>query len=191
MEAVLQDREACRAPPAELHFPVHSSLMSRLKALALLVLVVWSLPVSLVLAATAVVRDYLRLQRSGRTAQFWHRVQSPILRTSWRGTAVVSGARRQHSVSDSRPRLCPARAAWQRSSTDPPVRAVCRGQEHQGAARVPPAAPRWLARDSCGHTQVRDRTSELAPSASMRAWTLHVSSRVHGLCMCLGMCLIQ
>ena len=94
VEAVLQDREACRAPPGELHFPGHSSLMSRLKALALLVLVVWSLPVSLVLAVTAVVRDYLRLQRSGRTAQFWHRVQSPILRTSWQGTAVVSGARR-------------------------------------------------------------------------------------------------
>jgi len=68
--------------------------MSRLKALALLVLVAFSLPVSLALAVTAVVRDYLRLQRSGRTAQFWHRVQSPILRTSWRGTAVVSGARR-------------------------------------------------------------------------------------------------
>ncbi len=33
-------------------------------------LVISSLPVSLVLAATAVVRDYLRLQRSGRTAQF-------------------------------------------------------------------------------------------------------------------------
>jgi len=94
VEAVLQDREACRAPPGELHFPGHSSLMSRLKALALLVLVAFSLPVSLALAVTAVVRDYLRLQRSGRTAQFWHRVQSPILRTSWRGTAVVSGARR-------------------------------------------------------------------------------------------------
>jgi len=72
VEALLQDREAS-APPAELHFPFHSSLMSRLKALALLVLFIYSLPVSQVsqvLAATAVVRDYLRLQRSERTAQF-------------------------------------------------------------------------------------------------------------------------
>ena len=39
-----------------------------------------------------------------------------------------------------------------------------RGEEHQGAACVPPAAPRWLARDPGGHAQVS------APHSLRKLW---------------------
>ena len=98
MEALLQDREACKvAQPAKLWLTL-GSLVSRAKAAALLMLVFYSVPVSLLLAAAVVLLDWVRLVRSGRAAllrtrlqQVWERLQQPSSRAAPRGTALVSG----------------------------------------------------------------------------------------------------
>ena len=98
MEALLQDCEACKvAQPAKLWLTL-GSLVSRAKAAALLMLVIYSVPVSLLLAAAVVLLDWVRLVQSGRAAllrtrlqQVWERLQQPSSRAAPRGTALVSG----------------------------------------------------------------------------------------------------
>ena len=98
MEALLQDREACKdAQPAKLWLTL-GSLVSRAKAAALLLLVLYSVPVSLLLAAAVVLLDWVRLLWSGRAAllrtrlqRVWERLQRPSSRAAPRGTALVSG----------------------------------------------------------------------------------------------------
>lgn len=98
MEALLQDREACKVAQSAKLWLTFGSLVSRAKAAALLMLLVYSVPVSLLLTAAVVLLDWVRLVQSGRAAllrtrlqQVWERLQRPSSRAAPRGTALVSG----------------------------------------------------------------------------------------------------
>ena len=161
LEAVLQDRALVNASrPASVYLSF-SSLLYRAKAAALLVLVAWSLPLSLMLSALVVLRHCWRLFASGQGEPLWQRVRDRLSgeRRPNRGTALVSG---EH---DTLPlQRCSEHGhlkAMYMECADASVQlrgygVLCgRGEEHQGVACVPPAAPRWLARHPCGHAQVR------------------------------------
>ena len=93
VEAVLQDRAlASSTQLARVHFSF-GSLLYRVKAAALLVLVAWSLPVSLLLSAAVVLRHCQRLFASGQGEPLWQRLRGRLSgeRRTTRGTALVSG----------------------------------------------------------------------------------------------------
>ncbi|KAK9831523.1 hypothetical protein WJX81_005430 [Elliptochloris bilobata] len=94
LEAVLQDRAlASSAQPARVHFSF-GSLLSRAKAAALLTLVLYSLPVSLLLTAAVVLRHCQRLLQRGQGEELWQRLRAGLSeRRATRGTALVSGAK--------------------------------------------------------------------------------------------------
>ena len=95
LEAVLQDRALVKTSrPASVYLSF-SSLLYRAKAAALLVLVAWSLPLSLMLSALVVLRHCWRLFTSGQGESAWQRVRGHLSgeRRPTRGTALVSGER--------------------------------------------------------------------------------------------------
>ena len=90
---MLQDRAlASTSRPASVYLSF-SSLLYRAKAAALLVLVAWSLPLSLMLSALVVLRHCWRLFASGQGEALWQRVRGRLSgeRRPNRGTALVSG----------------------------------------------------------------------------------------------------
>ena len=93
LEAVLQDRAlASSSQPSRVYFSF-GSLLHRAKAAALLVLVAWSLPLSLMLSALVVLRHCWRLLAGGQSELLWQRMRGRLSgeRRAVRGTALVSG----------------------------------------------------------------------------------------------------
>lgn len=102
LEALQQDRAAAqvtRGSPAAHSFPARTRMWARMRSLLLLVLIAWSLPISLAIVAGGIVYDWARLLAAGDGEELRRRVRVALggAPKTWRGTAIVSGRHSQSS----------------------------------------------------------------------------------------------
>ena len=96
LEALQQDRAAAQAAmtrSAVHSFPLTARMWARVRSLVLLVLIAWSLPISLALVAGGIAYDWACLLAAGKGDELKRRLR--VARggssSAWRGTAIVSG----------------------------------------------------------------------------------------------------
>ena len=96
VEALQQDRAAAQIAKGSSVadcFPTRTRIWARVRSLLLLVLIAWSLPVSLALVAGGIAYDWVCLLAAGDGEELKRRLRVTLggAPRTWRGTAIVSG----------------------------------------------------------------------------------------------------
>jgi hypothetical protein len=94
MEAILQDRKAARAMKnSKQHFSLLTRTKMRCKSMAMLALLLMTLPVSLLLIWASIAWELVSLAASGKSLEIVRRLRAALARERRRtlGTAIVSG----------------------------------------------------------------------------------------------------